>query len=363
MTIIIFIIVLGILVFVHELGHFLVAKKAGIRVDEFGIGFPPRIAGIKRGETVYSINLIPFGGFVKIFGEQITEEAITGPDSERSFIHKSRSWQAAVLVAGVFFNMLFAWLLISLGFIIGLPTPIDHESFGEVKDAHLVITNIVPESPAADAGIKPGDVVTKIVAGEIEFLPSGAHEASRFIEEHQEMPLEFSFLRGEEVLTVTVEPEEGIIEGRRAVGVMMDMIGTLKLNPYLALIEGARTTANLTAAISLGLVDFIGQIVTGRADFAQVAGPIGIAGLVGDASRLGIVYLLSFVAFISIHLAIINLVPFPALDGGRLLFVAIEGLTKKKIPPKVFNWVNAIGFALLLLLMLVVTYQDILRLL
>jgi regulator of sigma E protease len=140
MTIIIFIIVLAALVFVHELGHFLAAKSSGIRVDEFGLGFPPKLWSFKKGETTYSLNAIPFGGFVKIFGENPDQESIEGPDKNRSFVHKPKYIQAWVLSAGVIFNILFAWILISIGYMVGMPVPVDYSPGVKIDNAIVTIT-------------------------------------------------------------------------------------------------------------------------------------------------------------------------------------------------------------------------------
>ncbi|MCI5108306.1 MAG: site-2 protease family protein [Candidatus Pacebacteria bacterium] len=333
MTILLFLIVLGSLVFVHELGHFVVAKIFGIRVDEFGLGFPPKIVSFKKGETVYSLNIIPFGGFVKIYGEDPEEKG------ERSFVSKNRWIQAGVLVAGVLCNMLFAWLLISVSFMMGQPTP---ASYGPVENPQVTVLSVEEGYPAKEAGIKEGDVILAESSESLIESISGEEE------------VEITYIRGEEEFTKTIETQDGII------GISVDDIGILKLPFFSAFIEGFKTTYSLTKLITVELGKFFGRAFTGSANFSEVTGPVGIISLVGEASRLGLVHLITFTALISIHLAIINLVPFPALDGGRLLFVAIEGITRKTIPIKFFQYANLIGFAILMILMVVVTYNDIL---
>ncbi len=362
MSVIIFIIVLAVLVFVHELGHFIVAKRSGIKVTEFGIGFPPKLWSKQKGETLYSVNAIPFGGYVKIFGENPDDESISGPEKERSFVNKPRYVQAGVLVAGVFFNILFAWLLISVGYIIGLPTPESHSGQGIVNNAQLVITSVSPGSPAFEAGLKVGDVVREAVSEQRYALDELSPQAlSNFIEAHGIDGITLDINRGKEVLSVEVMGKEDVVPGRIAIGISMDMIGMLRLPVHLAVYEGARDTIRLTYATAASLFAFIGQAFIGQGDLSQVTGPVGIVNLVGDVTALGFVYLLSFTAIISINLAVINLMPFPALDGGRLLFVAIEAIRRKSISPKVANILNSIGFALLILLMIVVTVQDVSR--
>ncbi|MBA3550988.1 RIP metalloprotease RseP [Patescibacteria group bacterium] len=362
MTVIIFIIALAILVFVHELGHFLAAKISGIRVDEFGLGFPPKIFGFKRGETTYTLNAIPFGGFVKIFGEDPNEESIGGPDSARSFVNKPKSLQAMVLVAGVTFNVIFAWILISLGFMIGMPVPQGYVASTQLENTAVTITAVSPNSPADNAGLKAGDKVLRLESGtDVKDNPK-PEDISPFINTHKDQEVSVTYERAGIQDSIAVVPKEGIVANSVAIGISIDELGILKLPIHKALWEGGKLTGSVIKATAVGLGQFIYQAVTGNAKLADVTGPVGIAGLVGDARQLGAVYLLSFIAFISVNLAVINLLPFPALDGGRLLFVLIEKIKGSAINPKIANTINGVGFALLLLLMVVVTLQDVIKL-
>lgn len=364
MTFLIFIIVLGVLVLIHELGHFLVAKKAGVQVDEFGFGYPPRALKIgKRWGTLFSLNWIPFGGFVKILGENYESDLVEKKEQKHtipalshkdkalgtvvfvpfSFTQVSKKWQAGILVAGVSFNILFAWFLFSLGFLIGLPTSVENDFGVEVKNPVLMITDIIPNSPAQIAGLKAGDKIKKK-------------------ENNSTGNVLLEIDRGGQNLNFEIKPETGLVEDKKIIGIEMDMIGTLSLPLHKAIYQGGKTTFEITYLTVGGLLNLIKDAVRGQADISQVTGPVGIIGLVGDASRLGFAYLISFTALISINLAIINLVPFPALDGGRLLFVVVEGITKRKVNPKFASILNTIGFILLISLMLIVTYRDILKL-
>ena len=365
MSFIIFIIILSLLIIVHELGHFLVAKRFGIRVDEFGLGFPPRVKELfVWRDTPFTLNWLPFGGFVKIFGENPVEANPLGSSTSKylevelpsdSFQSKNRGIQATILVAGVVGNFIFAWLLISLGFMTGLSAP---ESLSlPLEDAHIIITTVLPDSPAFQAGLESGDTVISLSRGGV-YAELDPEALSEFIANSPE-PLLFMLERGSETLKKKVIPEAGIIAGRPAVGISMDVIGIVQLPFHQALWYSLKTTTELTVQTAKALGTFISQAFVGQADFSSVTGPVGIVGLVGEARELGFVYLLTFTALISINLAIINLLPFPALDGGRLLFVGIEALTRRPIPPLVFNALNTAGFALLILLMILITIQDV----
>ncbi len=365
LNILIFLIILALLVLVHELGHFLVAKKNGVRVDEFGLGFPPRIYGKKFGETVYSLNAVPFGGFVKIFGENAesleTPEGIV-EDSSRSLAHKGKLIQSAVLVAGVSFNVIFAWLIISLGLVFGMPTAVDSQNATGVTDARVVVTSVVPKSPAERAGLKAGDMLLSLKTAtktlEQNVSPETVH---KFIAESSE-PITISYKRGAKISEVNVGAEKGIVLGARAIGISMDMLGILKLPAYRAFLEGGVRTAQLFKTVAVNIFYFLRDAFTGHADLTQVAGPIGMVALVGEAHDLGLAYLIFFTALLSINLAVINLIPFPALDGGRLVMVLIEAVKGSPLKPKLVSGLNTVGFALLIILMLAVSWHDVLGL-
>lgn len=387
MTFIIFFIILGVLIFVHELGHFLFAKWAKVRVDEFGFGYPPRALkiGTKWG-TLFSLNWIPFGGFVKIYGENYEEEENQGlpekaPAQEvlgspcstgqtslaglfpagKNFTQVSKKWQSAILVAGVLFNVIFAWFLISIGFMIGLPTSLDNEMSLPVENPKLMITQVINKSPAEKVGLKSGDKINKVEnnAGEIlkELNPE---EISKFIGNSKE-GVKIYVDRGGEMMDFYVMPEENIKE-RKIIGISTDTIGTLKLPFFQSLYYGLKTTINITSETVTGLLGLIKNSATGNADMSQISGPVGIVRIVSDASKLGFVYLLTFTALISINLAVINIFPFPALDGGRILFVIIEAITNKKINARVATIINSVGIIILMSLMVFITFKDIIKL-
>jgi regulator of sigma E protease len=378
MNIIIFLIILLVLVLSHEFGHFIVAKLNKIRVDEFAFGFPPKLFGKKIGETTYNFNALPIGGYVKIYGENIEEadfvevgfldkekDAEKIELSKRSLAFKPKYVQAMVMFAGVAMNFLVAWLLLSVGFMSGLPSSVEVAPKGVVvENQALTVVSVVPNSPAEKAGLKSGD---KILALETEkdttkLLSSNftAETVKNFVKKHSTEEIDFLITRAKENMKVAVTPE--IKEDSALVGISMDMIGTLKLPIHQAIWEGLKLTGDLTARTASGFYNLIKDGVTGKGSLAGVTGPIGIIGVVGDAADFGFIYLLSFTALISINLVIINLIPFPALDGGRLLFLLIEKIKGSRIKPKIANTVNAVGFALLMILMVVITYHDIVKL-
>ncbi len=363
MSLFIFILVLVVLILVHELGHFAVAKLFKIKVEEFGIFFPPRIAGWKIGETLYSINWLPFGGFVRIFGEHAAEDAPKEARDPGSFVHRSRWIQAAVIVAGIAFNILFAWLALSAGYLIGLPTSAQHDGWGTVQNPETLITQVVPGSPAEAAGIEAGDAVRALQTGSAQLAPGADAAATQaFIAAHQDESFVITLGRNGTEEIVLAKAKEGLIEGRKAIGVELDDVGTLRLPPHTALLQGALMTERMTVAVTTGLYTFFSQIVRGAANFADVAGPIGIAGIGSMAVDRGLAAIISLAAFISINLAVINLLPIPGLDGGRLLFIAIEGIRGRAISPRVAGALTIAGFALLIALMIVVTYHDLVKL-
>ena len=352
-TIAVFIAVLGLLVFVHELGHFVMAKRAGMRVDEFGFGFPPRLFGIKKGETLYSINAIPLGGFVKIVGEDGSE--INDP---QSFANKSYWHRFSVLVAGVTMNVILAWVLMSIGMGVGLPTVLDENSqlpkSAMVRNSSVGVLETAPESPAQRAGLKPADVIAKINGEEIDSIK----EAQTITQNQAGIPTAYTIKRGSEIFDATITPRANPPTGEGFLGIALGEIALVSYPWYEAIWHGLVYTINLLVYTVSAFWSLIVGAFQGADVGAALSGPVGIAVLTRDVTRLGFIYLLQFTALLSINLAIINIVPFPALDGGRILFLAVEKLRGKKMNPKAEVWANTIGFMLLLLLMVGVTVHD-----
>lgn len=364
MTILLFIIVLVVLIVGHEAGHFIVAKRSGMRVDEFGIGFPPKIWGVRfgGGETEYTINWLPLGGFVKIFGED-KEDGTVNP---RAFSNRPPLSQAAVLFAGPFANVVLAFLLSSAAFMVGTPTVIAEGAQSRVVgEPKVLIGEVLPDSPAAQAGIRVGDEVRALTIGFDAHLIASPGEVSERIA-NAEGPITLTLAQGGAVRQVTIEAIPGLVDDdpeRRVIGIATALVGTVVYPPHRALWKGLTDTINDFFFILVSLAALIGQAFTLSADVSNLAGPVGIASLTGEAAAFGMGSLLSFAALLSVNLAIINLLPFPALDGGRLLFLGLETLFRRRIPARITQAVNAGGFFVLILLMLAVTVGDITRLL
>lgn len=374
MTVIIFIVILAVLILVHEWGHFYAAKRSGIRVDEFGLGFPPRIAGKRVGETLYSLNWLPFGGFVKIFGEDPSEEDILTADRDRSFFYQRKHIQAFVIVAGVICNWLLAVVLLSLAFMVGVPASTEAFPEAVATNQRVIVTQVFENTPAEIAGLSAGDEILRVVArnGQTsEIDPLESSEISDFVQNRAGEELEF-YVKGadgeEGVINVSPELVDALgenldlEEGRAYIGIAMESVADIKLPVHRAVAEGFVGAYDLTIQTVKGLSALFIGIFDGTAKLEQVSGPVGIATFVGSASREGLGSLFFLVALISINLAVINLFPFPALDGGRLLFVIIEAIKGSPIKRSVANWANLIGFFLLIALLLVVTYHDIIKL-
>jgi len=365
MSILIFIVVIVALIVVHEFGHFVVAKWSGMRVDEFGLGYPPRAMTIaNKGGTLYTLNWLPFGGFVKIYGEDGLS-----PDSARdarAFSSKPRLAQALVLVAGVAMNFLFAYVLITGALIAGTPRALSFDELAVAEQMELAVAQVLPGSPAARAGLLPGDVILSAEDGHYVFKETDPAAFTKFVSNgggNTSIALSVRHADGEEAL-LFARPETGIIASdpsRSALGVEVATIGVVPLSFGAALVEGATLTWGVTKLTAVGLWHFFYGVFTFSADLSQVAGPVGIAGAVGTASLQGLGDLFSLMAIISINLALINLIPVPALDGGRLLFVLIESIARRPIKESVTRSLNAASFILLILLMVVITAHDIFK--
>ena len=356
MTALIFIIVLSILVFVHEFGHFWVAKKKGLKVEEFGFGFPPRLFGIKKGETVYSINLIPFGGFVKIFGEDGGEK-----DNPRSFSSRPPGARSLIAVAGVTMNFLLAMVLLIVGNFSGLRIGVDEKFPGTAKDLKIQIIQVAPDSPASVGGIKALDEVLELSFQQEKIIPAKVEDIQKFVKKHLGKEIGIKIKRNNEELSFRILARRDPPAGQGSLGVSLAKTGLVSYPWHQAILNGIKDSfllfANTIYAFGLFFKSFF---VQGRV-LGDVAGPIGIAVLTGQAASLGLSYLIQFVALLSVNLAVLNLMPFPALDGGRILLYGIEKVRGTPLSKKTEGFINAAGFIFLLALMFYVTVKDVIK--
>lgn len=372
LTIITFVIVLGVLVFVHEFGHFLAAKKQGIGVEEFGFGFPPRIFGVQKKQqggwqiikgrealeenapTVYSLNWIPLGGFVKIKGESGEKER-----EKDSFASRGVGQRVLVIVMGVVFNLLLAVLLISFGYLVGMPQAVDENisKYARVSEKRIEVLAVVPDSPAEKAGIKEGDAIESINGQKDLTVKS----FQNLVAENIDKEVNVALRRQNEVKELRLTPIVLKETQKPGLGVGLAQVGVVSYPWWLALPKGAVMTGTLTKAILQAFGALIHDLALSEKIAMEVAGPVGIAVMTGQAVRLGLIYLLQFVAILSINLAIINILPLPALDGGRLLFLLIEKIRRRPVGYKIELVVHNLGFILLLALVVLITYRDLAR--
>jgi regulator of sigma E protease len=347
-----FIIVFATIVFVHEFGHFISARKSGMNVEEFGFGFPPRLFAVKRGKTVYSLNLIPLGGFVKIKGEDGEDR-----DSMDSFASKSIFRRAVVLAAGVFANVVLAFVIFTACYIVGAPQVTDNlPADAIVANKQTMIAGVLAGSPADKAALKTDDIVLKVNGENIAGV-----DGLRTAIKNSSGDVMLAISRSGKEINVTVSPVVLSETKSRGIGVSLAEIGTVRFSWYRAPIYAAEAIASVTTAIVSSLWSLLAGIFAGRGVTSEVTGPIGIAAATSEAVSLGWRYLAQFTALLSLNLAVLNIIPFPALDGGRLLFLVIEALRRRPVSRKVEGIVHQSGFALLMLLVLVITWKDLVR--
>ncbi len=358
LTAIIFVIVLGVLIFVHEFGHFIFAKRAGMKVEEFGFGFPPRLWGKKKGETTYSINLIPFGGFVKILGEEGEHRNDPGSFSSKSFGAKLK-----VIVAGVTMNFLLAVFLLMivnfLGLRIGL---IDAQTAVLAQDKQIQIIQIAENSPAEEVGLRLLDEIKGFRVGGQTTVVGTVEETQYLIKQNAGRPITLLVERNGEPIEREITPRKDPPQGQGALGVSLALTGVVSYPWYEAVWRGVYDAVIIAFNTIIGYWMLFKTLLLKGKLIADVSGPIGIANLTGQAARIGLNYLMQFTALISINLAILNIIPFPALDGGRAVLIIAEKLKGSPVNKKIEQAINTVGFALLLALMVYVTVKDIVRL-
>ena len=377
-TIIIFILVLGVLVLVHELGHFITAKRNGVGVEEFGFGFPPRLVGtykdktgkrrwifgnkeieeeIKdREETIYSLNLLPLGGFVKITGEDGGEKS-----NEKSFANKSVWVRFKILIAGVTMNIILAVVLFSLAFWMGLPEMLsDNDTNTNIP---ITITMVGSNSPAEKVGLQSGDQLYRVKIEGKEIVLNSISQFQKIISENKgkKIALVVQHPGENKQEDIKVTPRENPPAGEGAIGIGLAKTKVVKHGFLESVKLGFLTTWNMAVMIFLFLGKLIASPFTHQSVAGDVTGPIGIAKMSGQAAKLGLAFLMQFTAMLSVNLAIINVLPFPGLDGGRILFLIIEKIKGSPLKQSLEQKINTVGFMFLLALMAVVIVKDILR--
>ncbi len=348
-TIFIIIASLLALIFFHELGHFLLAKKFGVKVEEFGIGIPPRIFGKKIGETIYSINLLPLGGFVKLYGE---DKAV---NDNRSFSSKPLYQRAWIIFGGVAAFFIIAFIIFSLYSGMTGKTSVLGNEGGHFGDSKIVIREIVSDSPAEEVGLREGDILLEIDGKEAD-----ARESVIFLLSSKEgEETEIVVQRGEEVLSFSLMPRVDYSKDEGAVGIAMTEVFP-KYPLYLAPIYGAKMTGETTFMTISGFTMLISSIIPGvdLPDEMRVGGPVVIVNIGADFYDQGFQDYLGFLGIITISLAVLNILPIPALDGGRLVFLAIEGIKGRPLPESIEYGLNTIFFFLLIVLMIFITLND-----
>jgi len=354
--IIAFLSLIGLIV-LHEFGHFIMAKRFGVKVEEFGVGLPPRIFGKKIGETIYSLNFLPFGAFVKLYGE---EETVS---DTRSFSSKPAWQRASIVLAGVVSFWIISAILLSVVLWLGHPQAISDEDSQNLINPRVQIIAVTKDSPAEKAGLRPGDAIVQLIADSQQLGINKVIEIQDFTKRHEGKEITLTIERGRQIFNTSLVPRANPPQNEGAMGVGLARTAIVKYSWYQAPWGGLTATFNLTILIIKGWGTAISNLVRGipLPGGVQIVGPIGIFNLLADMSQLGISYFLNFIAVISIHLALINVLPIPALDGGKFLFLAIEKVRGKPIPQKIEQRVTAVFFMMLIALMVFVTFRDIQR--
>ena len=358
MIILIFLLILTVLVLVHEFGHFIIAKKMGVKVEEFGIGLPPRLFGIKKGETLYSINLLPLGGFVKLYGEEYDELHKT--NINRMFVNKTPWQKTLIILGGVIGNFLLGWFIFSYLVTQGISVPTNK----------VIIEKVTKNSPAQIAGLKEKDTILKLIPpssrrslGEGGLIPlTSSNSLIILTQKYAGQKISLLVQRNNQQLTINLTPRINPPVGEGPLGIAITSSIEKKYPWYTAPYYGLIEASNITYKIATELGKLILGLITFQKPHVDVAGPVGIANLAGQAIRLGGNAFLQFLALLSLNLAIINILPFPALDGGRLVFVLYEGITKKRPNKNIEKYTNLIGFIMLLSLAALITVNDIIKL-
>jgi len=347
---------LSVLIIAHELGHFFVALKTGMKVEEFGFGYPPKLFSYrsKKSGIIYSINWIPFGGFVRIKGED-------GAVGEGSFKEKSAIKKALVILAGVAMNLLIAILLFGIVHMIGSPSVIEDSNITALNP-YVQVTDVVSESPADVAGIKMGDIIDKITVNTAIAEITTVNKVQSIVQENKGDEITVLLNRNGEQMEIALTPRAEYPDDEGPMGVGLVRAGLVKTVWYKVPVEALRTTWDVTKLIFVFLWEMIVRLFTKGQVPADVVGPVGIVAMSGQIANMGFSYVLWVIAMVSLNLFLINLLPLPALDGGRLLFLIIEKIKGAPVNEKIEQWIHVSGFVMLIVLAVLITARDVVRL-
>ncbi len=351
LTVIIFLIMLSALVLVHEAGHFITAKRLGLEVEEFGFGFPPRLASFRRGQTVYSINWLLLGGFVKIKGE-------SGDHSNEndSFASRTPGQRAVVVLAGVIMNIVLAAVLLSGALVLGVNQIIDEglPQGARIQNAHIEVLAVLKGSPADAAGLTSGDTLVSIDGQKF----ASFRDVQAYIKSNADRALAIRIMHDGREAEKSITPK--ILEETKsaALGVRLAGVGVVSYPFFQAIWQGVIATGILLKEIVFAFGALAASLLRGIKPAVDVAGPVGVAVLTGEAASRGIAFFFQFAAMLSLNLAVVNALPVPALDGGRFLFILIETIRGRAITRRVEAAIHNVGFLILILLVLVVTARD-----
>ena len=345
LTGIIFFLVLSFLILIHEFGHFYVAKKSGMLVEEFGLGLPPRIWGKKIGETLYSLNLLPFGGFVKIFGDNPDDLKKNPKALKRAFNHKPWYQQLMVIVAGPTMNFLLAVLVISYLFTKGTYVPSNTVTVVEAQSG----------SPAKVAGLKKDDVIVSIAGKKV----TTSEQLISIAKDKAGKPVMIIISRQGKEFQMQITPRQNPPKNQGALGAVITDLELKKYPLYQAPFVGLVESVRISLLFYKELGSLFWQFITFQNPQVEVAGPVGIVQLTGKAVNYGYEAVIQLLGLLSLNLALINIIPFPALDGGQISFIVFEQFTRKKIKEEIKARINVAGFAFLLFLLFLITIKDV----
>lgn len=344
------------LVTLHEVGHFLLAKRFGVKIEEFGIGYPPRIAAKKIGETIYSLNLLPFGAFVRMAGE------IERSDDSRSFSQQSAGKRILIALGGVLSFWIISAILFSIVFGLGAPVMIEDEGVSNLSEPKVNIVGIAPDSPADVRGLKVGDTIKGFRVEGSSFDITKIKEIKEITERNKGQDIILILERGKETLEVSLVPRVLPPAGEGPIGVALVRTAIQKYPWYLTPLKGITTTGEITFAVIQTYIQAIKNLFLGQPVGVEMVGPIGVFQMLTQTQQLGLIYFLNFLALISIQLAIFNILPIPAVDGGRILFLIIEAVRKKPVSERIQQKMIVFSFMVLLALMVWVTIKDVAKL-